>query len=202
MEFILYYRGPLKSNGTALDKHHLREYFNFQLSELWNQAPLLYFKKEALDPNPIVPGLKIPDENLREFPQMIIFPSIIKKEQGISFVPLINKKLFMVAELDITLLRPEVPGNIITQGGDIDNRIKTLLDALKIPDKNQISAIKSKISVPDPFFCLLEDDALVTKLTVSTNRLLEPNLNKSEVILMIQVTTKKIIETIHNISLG
>jgi hypothetical protein len=34
----------------------------------------------------------------------------------------------------ITLLRPEAPGNIVTQGGDIDNRLKTLLDALKVPN--------------------------------------------------------------------
>jgi hypothetical protein len=35
--------------------------------------------------------------------------------------------------LKITLLRPEEPGAIILQSGDIDNRLKTLFDALSVP---------------------------------------------------------------------
>ena len=45
MEFVLYYRGSLKANGRPTDKHKLRKHFHKQLSELWNQEPLINFKK-------------------------------------------------------------------------------------------------------------------------------------------------------------
>lgn len=42
----------------------------------------------------------------------------------------------------------------------------------------------------DPFYCLLEDDSLVTQLSVEADRLLEPVRSKSEVVLIIRVRTK------------
>jgi len=81
------------------------------------------------------------------------------------FAPTVSAKLHMVADLTITLLRPEPPGQVITQGGDIDNRLKTLLDALKVPkqpDDLPPEATPSKDE--SPFFCLVEDDNLITSL--------------------------------------
>ena len=46
------------------------------------------------------------------------------------FVPLVTREMDVVAELSIIMLRPEIPGQLVTQGGDIDNRLKTLFDAL------------------------------------------------------------------------
>ena len=42
----------------------------------------------------------------------------------------------------------------------------------------------------NPFFCLLEDDNLVTKISVNTDRLLEPVDNPSEVLLIIHIQIK------------
>ncbi len=42
MEFTLYYRGDLKANRGAKDKHTLRQHLHKQLKELWNQPPLKY----------------------------------------------------------------------------------------------------------------------------------------------------------------
>lgn len=81
----------------------------------------------------------------------------------------------LVAELDIQLYWRERAGNIIQRrsgpdGIDIDNRIKHLLDALTMPQDNQVAGI-----MPNPaekvLFCLLEDDKLVTRLAVTTARL-------------------------------
>lgn len=89
------------------------------------------------------------------------------------------------------MLRPEPPGSIITQAGDIDNRLKTLFDALKVP--KEASALPPN---DDPqegetsFFCLLEDDNLITKVSVGTDRLLDPCQSSSEVVMLIHVTTK------------
>jgi hypothetical protein len=87
------------------------------------------------------------------------------------------------------MLRPEAPGHVITQGGDIDNRLKTLLDSLQVPKLDQLAS--SDVPRPDetPFFyCLVEDDNLITSLSVTTDRLLTRATSTNEVILLINVT--------------
>ena len=70
------------------------------------------------------------------------------------------------------MLRPAAPGELM-HGGDIDNRIETLFDGLCVPPVDQIRWL---VPEPDevPFFCLLEDDSLVTSLQVNKERLLRP----------------------------
>jgi hypothetical protein len=75
---------------------------------------------------------------------------------GFSFVPLITQDEGLACAIDILFLRPEAPGSIITKGGgDIDNRIKTLFDALRIPQ--ECSEVEGLSPGPNevPFFCLL-----------------------------------------------
>jgi hypothetical protein len=116
-----------------------------------------------------------------------------------------------VAHLDILFLRPGSPGSVITQGGDIDNRLKTLFDGLQIPDENQIVAAPPPS--PDqtkapwggaPFFCLLENDVLITRVNVETDRLLKPDVEGvggSRVLLVINVTLRASQLTIKNMEL-
>jgi hypothetical protein len=47
---------------------------------------------------------------------------------------LVDSRSNLIAELEITLLRPGLPAGIVVRGGDIDNRLKTPLDALKMPE--------------------------------------------------------------------
>jgi hypothetical protein len=89
-------------------------------------------------------------------------------------------------------MRRDSPGNLVTSGGDIDNRLKTLLDALRVPD-----VIKGMPDMPsedeDPFFCLLEDDCLITALSVTTDTLLVPQADEErqhDVVLVIHVITQ------------
>ena len=173
MEFTLHYRGDLKPNRGPKDKQSLRRHFHAQLAVLWQQIPLNE-KKKLLDKEPAKGEV-----------------SIIKSVNGFDFAPLVNEKLNLIAELKITLLRPEPPGSIITQAGDIDNRLKTLFDALKVP--TEPSAIPSDEAPKEgetPFYCLLEDDNLITKVSVETDRLLYKCRSSSEVEMLIHVTTK------------
>ena len=112
---------------------------------------------------------------------------------GFNFAPLVAENLQLVAEIEISLLRPEPPGQIVNQGGDIDNRLKTLLDSLTVPcASNAIPSNEHPQPGEDPFFCLLEDDNLITRVSVASDRLLEPNVDPSEVILQIHVRTKHV----------
>ncbi len=51
----------------------------------------------------------------------------------------------------------------------------------------------------NPFFCLLEDDNLITKISVSTNRLLLPINSSIDVQLFIDVNIKPTLRTWGNI---
>lgn len=173
MKLVLHYRGELFANGAPAHKHRLRQHFHRQLATLWQQKPLLEHH-----PHWLVPATAGRVSLLRPIPPFV-------------FVPLISAALNAVAEVSLLLLRPEPPGALVTQGGDIDNRLKTLLDSLTMP--RSIQALPEN-SCPGPdeqphFFCLFEDDNLITDLSVRTEQLLEPGLSNNVVDLTIQIRT-------------
>ena len=94
---------------------------------------------------------------------------------GFRFVPLVRKNGGVSCSIDILFLRRDNPGSIVRSGGDIDNRVKVLFDALRIVDNcSELPAGTVPAEGEDPFFCLLEDDALITEVSVTTDRLLAP----------------------------
>lgn len=104
-------------------------------------------------------------------------------------------------KLDITILRPEEPGNLVTQSGDIDNRLKTLFDALTIPDLQQIPPEDSARDGERPFHCLLEDDNLITEVHVTVDRLLGSNNDPHQVLMIICVDVSATQGTMENLAL-
>jgi hypothetical protein len=182
MRFTLFYRGPLKSNGNTRHKHDIRRTVHAQLARLWLQRPLAEY------------GLLREREHTRPGEY-----SLLRNVAGHTFVPLVTEEMDAVAELHITLLRPEPPGSVLAGGGDIDNRLKTLFDALRMPSKPEELPVGF---APDqderPFYCLLEDDKLVTSVSVRTEQLLEPGAEGSEVVLLIDVKTKVTRPTMSN----
>lgn len=103
------------------------------------------------------------------------------------FLPLVRSSLHLSCEIDILFLRQQDPGALVSQGGDIDNRIKTLLDALRMPSPDE----ENKYPTPaqGPVFCLMESDTLVSRLNIDTDRLLFPETEKpNEVHLVMDVS--------------
>lgn len=174
MEFYLTYQGPLKSNGDSDHKQEIRNYFKPQLEKLWEIPPLDSHKEY----------LKI--ESLKEVKNCIL------ERSGFYFAPLVNQKLKLLCQLDVLLLWQEEPGQILGHGGDIDNRLKTLFDALSIPTHDQIKQIQTKLSddKEKPFYCLLEDDKLITSVNVKTHTLLYPQEQDSFIYSLINVKIK------------
>jgi hypothetical protein len=182
MEFTLVYQGPLRANGNIKEKQDIRREFHKQLAELWRQEPL----SSRVQDSPVllknVLTYDMPPTNST---------LVIQRVDGFQFMPLVSSKLNLVAEVDITFLRPEPPGRIVTQGGDIDNRLKTLFDAFRIPkESKEIPEGDTPAVSENPFYCLLEDDNLITKVAVRTDRLLKPCNDSSFVDLLIAVRTK------------
>jgi len=170
IEFTLTYRGTLRPNGDPQHKHDLRRQFHTQLKRLWEVRP----KLAPGEMSRIIPDVRRPEFHIpvRDF----------------SFLPVISEAGFNVAEVDVELLQSECAGSIITMTGDIDNRLKTLFDAFKIPFRPGELPTEAKPCEEEfPFFCVLQDDHLITRVSVQTRRRLDVDRESNEVILIVHV---------------
>ncbi|HEV8430305.1 MAG TPA: hypothetical protein VGQ41_20545 [Pyrinomonadaceae bacterium] len=187
MEFRLIYDGPLKAssrrNSRVKDKHRIRKQLHPQLAALWNQHPMLnYMKTEVHPENHALRSMRAEGGWFAD-PDTTIMETFARRFSrcGYRFVPLVNAEYSLVCGLDVLFLRRQNPGDLIGNRGDIDNRIKTFFDALRIPtDGGELP----RDSVPDigedPFFCLVQDDSLITEVRIVTDRLLRPLKNREE----------------------
>jgi hypothetical protein len=66
----------------------------------------------------------------------------------------------------------------VYQGGDIDGRIKTIVDALTMP--RHAEQVLEKTSKSEPIYCLMEDDSLVSGFQVESERLLGDHINSTD----------------------
>jgi hypothetical protein len=173
MEFRLTYQGPLRStqrdaeNGQkdprADHKHEIRQKFHRQLKRLWEITPALRTGRST-GPDAITAGPE-------PLPRDAVSLASRHAHFGFNFAPLVTHELNLICGLDMLFLRPDKPGEI--WHGDIDNRIKTLLDALSIPKSQDAYDLRRPEPDEQPFFCLLEEDKLITKLSIETDQLLE-----------------------------
>ena len=56
--------------------------------------------------------------------------------------------------------------------GDIDGQVRTLLDALRMPDNPDETGGANPSTDESPLFCLLQDDRLVSEVKVTSDQLL------------------------------
>lgn len=184
MDFRLTYRGKLRGDGLVSEKQSVRRALHPQLRTLWGQFPLNDYH-DALPG-----GANAPTDS-----------PFGRSVGAFIFRPLVNPEYFLVAELDIVFLRPDPPG-LVVKSGDIDGRMKTLFDALRMPQNVQELPANDKPSAGEQPFCvLLQDDSLISKLTVTTDRLLEPVTHQLEVSLLIHVRLRGTRTTMDNLAL-
>lgn len=181
MEFRLTYDGPLRAtqkdpvNGQvdarAAHKQDIRRRFHVQLKRLWQVNPYLQHGY------PVTfdwQSSSNPKSGTSYHTSIAEWVAEMHKSRGYRFVPLVRSDLGLICRLEILFLRPEAPGSVLSSG-DIDNRLKTLFDALRMPKGAQeLTAYDQPADGEDPFFCLLEDDGLITHVSVETDVLLEP----------------------------
>ena len=146
---LIYNRNVLSSHATKDHKHAMRKTFHAQIKQLLDDRVHTSVQDAEFAP--------------------------LSFNSTYNFVPLVwNLKNAPECSLDILLLQRHRAGNPF-RVGDIDNRLKTILDALRIPSELQ-ELPDSATPEPgeNPFFCLLEDDRLVTHLSVETDQWFEP----------------------------
>jgi hypothetical protein len=190
VEFHLVYDGGLlkpaqQGRSRAWEKHSIRGFLSSQLKTLWETHPALktYANKIVeIDSNnrPVRPPKPFL-QHLAEWHEV----------EGIGIIPIATEANGLVCSLDVLLLMPDFHG--VLSHGDIDNRLKTLLDALTKPKKGQLRKEHGDPPDPNPMYCLLEDDKLISGLTIKTDRLLYPIDGKQDdAICIVRVTTAQV----------
>jgi hypothetical protein len=117
---------------------------------------------------------------------------------GYRFVPLITEAVR--CSIDVLFLRPEEPG-FLMRGGDLDARLKTLFDALRLPSNRGETGGENPHEDEDPFFCVVEDDKLISDVHITTDELLvlptNRELKPNDAFLVIHVKTKPVKSVAH-----
>lgn len=101
--------------------------------------------------------------------------------EGYQFVSPAHERFRTAVELDVLLLtRPG--GRLI---GDTDNRAKTLIDGLTRPaNRQQMKGFRE----PDeggPTYCLLDDDALVNRMTIDSRHWFDPTADANDALVVV-----------------
>lgn len=185
VEFRLTYEGHLfsaveepnkKAHARKQHKHDIRRALHPQLKRLWGLHPALrYWASHSPGGKPVRdPSDEHFDSLYHAAPGDSCVNAIARtftRANGFNFVPIVREELGLLCSLSILYLRPSKPGKIISHG-DIDNRLKTLFDALSVPSDAQMP---SSSPAPDeqPMFVLLADDSLITHVSVETDFLLQ-----------------------------
>jgi hypothetical protein len=221
MRFRLIYDGELRaSQKDALDqqndrlaqhKQAIRKVFHRQLKQLWATNKFLRERREdaskrTADHRPVGDGGAY--WSGEDYEKVPLWEAVARKyeENGYRFVPLVTPDISLLCSLRILFLRVDIPGSVIS-AGDLDNRIKTLIDALRRPQgANELRGNETPADGENPFYCLLADDKLVSHLEVDTDTLLDPSTgadaaaDRRQVRLVITVELKPYDVTLFNLS--
>ena len=207
MRFRLTYEGELKASqpGKKISphKHSIRRCFHPQLKHLWDNHKLLSeFKmfgtleeKHEMMEQPFMgygrwaPG----DDEVRPLKNVIAEHFSIKEY---NFVPLVCQSFQLQCSLDILLLDED--RSRLTKG-DIDNRLKTLIDSLRMPSTQELRSNRKPCEGEDPFFCLLEDDRLINSFSVERDILWSEGTSDNFAKVIIGVTIQPTFATSFNL---
>ena len=216
MRFRLTYNGPLLSSNPlapekkAEHKHDIRRHFHVQLKELWRTNKFLCeLKKPPGACSDIMPPVVMTVWQ-HDFGTYRHVPEILGKiygRSGYNFAPLVWKENSLFCSLRILCLRRDSVDALLPR--DIDNRVKTLIDALVMPSVAQGSPLKDGKPFPpqegeEPFFVLLDDDRQITHLEIETDTALEADSCEDEsfVRLVISVEIRPYIVSLFNLGFG
>ncbi len=200
MKFTLIFSGELPAKKDVSAQWKIREQFDPQLQELWKIHPTLHYaKRQRYWPTPDSKTKWVQmqeghhsfdnehtEHTQRKHPDDIDLCDTLERG-GRTFFPLVRQSFALSCALNILFLRKEEPGRVVYQGGDLDNRLKNLFDALAVPREEQIR----DSTLGDPIYCLLEDDALIMHCNIKTQRLLsKPDASKHDVHLVVEVDVR------------
>lgn len=191
MEFCLHYYGELKSHDTAAGKHLIRQTLHPQIQSLCRSPPFsYYFSDDRNGERNRTRKPKTGDPEEVTVDDMLYLEPMYVELGSKRYWFLISEDLATVADLRITILLPHETGHIVHNGGDIDNRIKTLFDALRVPSApSEIPSSDSFDYTNGGMYCLLRDDKLINRVAIQSYQDHDPK-DPDSVKCLIEVETK------------
>jgi hypothetical protein len=176
VEFRLVYEGPLvaatKNKARAPERQELRRHFHKQLRRLWHTNPqLLRLAQQVGMATAIQAGKQVlssDDGFLNHVKSGLNHLGRQSNRFGCDFVPLVTQERCLQCSLEILFLRPDDSGTLI-QAGDLDHRLKTLFEALRLPNNREELAGYTPTPEDTPLFCLLQEEKLITEFKVTTD---------------------------------
>jgi hypothetical protein len=169
MRFRLTYEGPLMGNANADHKHGIRRVFHRQLRRLWDVYPGMSGAFGFVGPPDLEDRRSLVEKAADNF-----------SRNGYRFLPLVSRFYhhpsvpLPIVSMDILFLRSGAPGGVI-KSADLDGRLKTLLDSLRMPEGAQeLGSYTKPEDGENPFYVLIDDDKYIGNVSVTTDTLLEP----------------------------
>lgn len=151
MEIILTFEGRIPGQRRSPDNQmavwEMRSAFDHQLSKLWAKSPF-----EQLND-------WYQDRHQKRVPQ------ISKPIGETDFVPFYGRPVGIGVALKVTLLTGIPVQKKVVEAGDLDNRFKRVIDALRIPKQQEIP---NSVTLKSRFLCLLADDDVVSRIDAET----------------------------------
>jgi hypothetical protein len=180
--FTLRYQGHIPSGGKtgkAEDKHRIRTAFSVQLGKKWTQTRLW---NQYMEMNP--PFAQHRPGQFCSPDYMLPFFRVSKC--GLTIYPLVTAHNGLWCELEIWLSVFEP--RLLSPTGDIDNKIKIVFDALRMPQVDQEIPDSMRGPGSDTLYCLLEDDTLIRKFSVEAEEAISSPLIE-ELAVKVKVST-------------
>lgn len=186
MEFTLRYRGVVPHH-SKIEAHKVRRVFEEQLADYWTRD----LRLKDINPTQMkkaVSSQRFPrfDVRQQEKGEKVGTKRVdlyrYHEVGGIWFVPLATRWRYLRCEVAMRLSRYEGDlhtGGLIDNQGDLDGKLKALIDALRMPYEPHEVPPGATHDKP-VFFCVLEDDRLITKISIETRNILGPRPSKKD----------------------
>lgn len=165
MKFTLTYRGELKSGGSSKERQRVRNSLSGQHERLWNNEAFQLGTSQLA-------GCEVRTFHDRQF------------------IPLVTRGSGLRVSLDVLLLQQTKGNSPLSDHGDIDNRLKTLFDGLRVPQHANEAGEPEDYDFDGPVHCLVEDDSLIEKVSMEVEGWLDPAAGRREVLAVVRVSTR------------
>jgi len=181
MDIVLTYRGRIPAKRSDREAvWAIRREFHTQLAKLWGKEPFSVLRRWE-------------DSNFEAGA-----PHFTRHWRDQTFVPFLGEDVGVGANIDITLLTGMPAKKRVVSSGDLDNRIKRLIDALRVP-KGEGEMVES-LPADARWYCLLEDDDVVISVTARLGAYLASD-DPAEAFAFIRVRPSALRVTLSNLSM-
>ena len=165
MTIRLTYRGELPTARNRDLTWKMRCAFHTQLKRLWGQYPF----------DVLAEWEKSPESQMNSF---------IYDVGAVKFVPFFGKSVGVGVDLDILILTGSHPNESIIVKGDIDNRFKRIIDALRCVSPGKIDELSDNIEIPSRCYCLCQDDNIIRRVSAEVGVLLDSSGPKDSLVVV------------------